>query len=82
MQAIPSHLALWSADRVASLANHWIPRGRRCRLLNIGTIAVCAVISGAESWVGVSQRSRIKQDGLTDWLDLPHGLPANDSGSS
>jgi len=43
------------------------------------TIAVCAVISGAESWVEVAQWARIKADWLADWLALPHGIPSHDT---
>ncbi|MDQ3492322.1 MAG: ISAs1 family transposase [Chloroflexota bacterium] len=48
-------------------------------MLDIVTIAVCAVISGAESWVEVAQWGRIKQAWLADWLDLPHGMPTHDT---
>lgn len=67
------------ADCFAELVDPRIPQGRRHRLLDIVTIAVCAVLSGAESWVEVAQWGRIKQDWLTDWLDLPHGIPAHDT---
>lgn len=63
------------ADCFGDLVDPRIPQGRRHRLLDIVTIAVCAVISGAESWVEVAQWGRTKQD----WLDLPHGIPAHDT---
>jgi len=67
------------ADCFCDLTDPRIPRGRRHRLLDIVTIAVCAVVSGAESWVEVAQWGRIKQDWLAEWLDLPHGIPAHDT---
>jgi predicted transposase YbfD/YdcC len=73
------HPAPRIADCFCDLEDPRIPRGRRHRLLDIVTIAVCAVISGAESWVEVAQWGRIKQDWLADWLDLPHGIPAHDT---
>lgn len=73
------HPAPRIADCFADLVDPRIPRGRRHRLLDIVTIAVCAVISGAESWVEVAQWGRTKQDWLADWLDLPHGIPAHDT---
>jgi len=63
------------ADGFADLVDPRIPRGRRHALLDSVTIAVCGVISGAESWVEVAQWARIKQD----WLDRPHGIPAHDT---
>lgn len=73
------HPAPRIADCFRDLVDPRLARGRRHRLLDIVTIAVCAVISGAESWVEVAQWGRIKQDWLADWLELPHGIPAHDT---
>lgn len=73
------HPAPRIADCFCDLVDPRTAHGRRHRLLDIVTIAVCAVISGAESWVEVAQWGRIKQDWLADWLDLPHGIPAHDT---
>jgi len=54
------HSAPRIADCFGDLVDPRIARGRRHRLLDIVTIAVCAVISGAESWVEVAQWGRIK----------------------
>lgn len=67
------------ADCFADVVDPRIPRGRRHTLLDIVTIAVCGVISGAESWVEIAQWGRIKQDWLAEWLDLPHGIPSHDT---
>lgn len=40
---------------------------------------MCAVISGAESWVEVEQWGQVKADWLTDWLGLAHGIPSQDT---
>jgi DDE_Tnp_1-associated len=45
-----SHPAPRIADCFCDLVDPWIARGRRHRVLDLVTIAVCAVISGAESW--------------------------------
>jgi predicted transposase YbfD/YdcC len=74
-----SHPAPRIADCFCDLIDPRIPRGRRHRLLDIVTIAVCAVLSGAESWVEVAQWGRAKQAWLAAWLDLPHGIPAHDT---
>jgi predicted transposase YbfD/YdcC len=73
------HPAPRIADCFGDLVDPRIARGRRHRLLDIVTIAVCAVISGAESWVEVAQWGRIKQAWLADWLALPNGIPAHDT---
>lgn len=73
------HPAPRIADCFVDLTDPRIARGRRHRLLDLVTIAVCAVISGAESWVEVAQWGRIKQEWLADWLELPHGIPAHDT---
>ncbi len=73
------HPAPRIGDCFRDLVDPRIAHGRRHRLLDIVTIAVCAVISGAESWVEVAQWGRIKQDWLADWLDLPHGIPTHDT---
>ncbi len=73
------HPAPRIADCFADLVDPRIARGRRHQLLDIVTIAVCAVISGAESWVEVAQWGRIKADWLADWLALPHGIPSHDT---
>ncbi len=78
MPAMVLHPAPQIADCFSDLTDPRISRGRRHALLDIVTIAVCAVISGAESWVEIEQWGRAKQGWLADWLDLPHGIPSHD----
>ncbi|WP_231295227.1 ISAs1 family transposase [Acidiphilium cryptum] len=42
-------------------------------------IAVCAVISGAESWEDMALYGRSKQDWLGTFLALPNGIPSHDT---
>lgn len=53
----------------------------RCdhQLLDIIIIAVCAVITGAESWVEVETFGQMKQAWLKTLLDLPNGIPTHDT---
>jgi predicted transposase YbfD/YdcC len=53
----------------------------RCdhKLLDIIIIAVCAVITGAESWVEVETFGQLKHEWLKTFLDLPHGIPTHDT---
>lgn len=58
------------------------PRVARCRrhaLLDIVTIAVCAVLAGADTFVDIAAWGRAKQDWLAEWLELPHGIPSHDT---
>jgi predicted transposase YbfD/YdcC len=51
----------------------------RHRLLDIVTIAVLAVLCGADSWVDVALFGRSKEAWLRTFLDLPHGIPSHDT---
>jgi predicted transposase YbfD/YdcC len=74
-----AHPAPRIADCFCDLVDPRIDRTKRHRLLDIVTIAVCAVLSGAESWVEVADWGRAKRDWLADWRDLPHGIPSHDT---
>lgn len=54
-------------------------RGKEHLLLDIITIALCAVISGAEGWEDMAEYGRAKQDWLSTFLSLPHGIPCGDT---
>jgi predicted transposase YbfD/YdcC len=53
----------------------------RCehKLLDIIIIAICGVITGAESWVEVETFGQLKQGWLKMFLELPHGIPTHDT---
>lgn len=48
-------------------------------LIDVLVIAVCAVISGAESWVDMALYGRSKTEWLSSFLKLPHGIPSHDT---
>lgn len=48
-------------------------------LIDIISIALCAVISGAESWNDVQMYGEQKSDFLKEFLSLPHGIPSHDT---
>jgi hypothetical protein len=73
-------------DEAISLRHHFAdlldPRGERSRrheLLDIIGIAICAVISGAESWTAVAAYGHAKHDWLKTLLALPNGIPSHDT---
>jgi predicted transposase YbfD/YdcC len=47
-------------------------------LLSIVTIAVCAVICGADDFVAIAQFGRLKRKWLAKFLDLTNGIPSHD----
>jgi predicted transposase YbfD/YdcC len=62
-------------------ANLKDPRMRRPKhyLIDIITIAICAVICGADSWVEVEEFGRAKEEWFRTFLKLPHGIPSHDT---
>jgi predicted transposase YbfD/YdcC len=49
------------------------------KLIDILTIAICAVIAGADNWVEVEQYGHEKQEWFAHFLELPHGIPSHDT---
>lgn len=54
-------------------------QGRHHKLIDIITIAICAVISGAETWVDIVDFGEDKQDWLRGFLELANGIPSHDT---
>src|SRR4051794_23940332 len=54
-------------------------RTKRHDLLDIVTLALFAVLAGAESWVEVAEWGEIKLPWLRTWLALPNGIPSHDT---
>ena len=63
----------------ADLIDPRVERSRRHELLDIIGIAICAVISGTESWTAVEAYGSAKQDWLARFLRLPNGIPSHDT---
>jgi predicted transposase YbfD/YdcC len=53
----------------------------RCehKLLDIIIIAVCGVLCGADSWVGIETVGRAKESWFREFLELEHGIPSHDT---
>src|SRR5438105_417277 len=49
------------------------------RFMDILTIALLGVISGAEDWVHVAEYGQCKQEWLMTFLELPAGIPSHDT---
>ena len=53
--------------------------GKRHDLMEVISIAICAVICGAEGWADVELFGRSKHDWLKRFLKLPNGIPSHDT---
>ena len=69
----------WIMQCFGGLEDPRIDRCKRRRLLDIITIAICAVICGAGMWVHVEMFGKSKEDWFRAFLDLPHGIPSHDT---
>ena len=56
-----------------------VERSRRHKLIDIITIAICAVICGADTWVDIESYGRAKVKWLKRFLELPNGIPSHDT---
>lgn len=56
-----------------------IDRPLQHSLAEIVSIALCAVIAGADSWVQIAAWGRAKEVWLRTFLTLPHGIPSHDT---
>jgi predicted transposase YbfD/YdcC len=54
-------------------------RGKRHKLIDIITIALCGVICGADDWVSVEAFGNAKEEWLRTFLEMPHGVPSHDT---
>jgi predicted transposase YbfD/YdcC len=63
----------------ANLEDPRMNRTRRHPLVDIVVVALCAVISGAESWVQVEKFGNNKRTWLKSFLELPNGIPSHDT---
>ena len=64
---------------VARLTDPRVERTRVHRLGELVTIALCAVLCGADDWVAVETFGRAKEAWLRTFLTLPGGIPSHDT---
>lgn len=67
------------ADHFADIKDPRIERTKQHKLIDIITIAICAVICGADTWVGIETYGKAKRNWLKKFLDLPNGIPSHDT---
>ncbi len=55
-----------------------LERTKLHKLEDILTIALCAVLCGAETWMDIADFGRTKEAFLCTFLELPHGILSDD----
>lgn len=68
---IANHFGHLEDPRCAYLTEHG--------LLDLVTMALCAVLAGADSWVEVAAFGHMREAWLRSFLALPHGIPSHDT---
>jgi predicted transposase YbfD/YdcC len=66
-------------DHFQSLPDPRVDRTKEHRLIDLVTIAICAVIAGANSWVAIERFGHAKEAWLQTFLALPNGIPSHDT---
>ena len=67
------------ADHFADIEDPRVERTRQHKLIDIITIAICAVICGAEGWTDIETYGLAKYSFLKQFLELPNGIPSHDT---
>lgn len=62
-----------------TLTDPRIERTKEHLLIDIVAIAILAIISGAEGWIGIETYGQVKSDWLKSFLELPNGIPSHDT---
>ena len=66
-------------DYVSDIPDPRVPRTKKHLLKDILVIAILAVIAGAEGWEDMENYGLSKIEWLKDFLELPHGIPSDDT---
>ena len=66
-------------EHFTQLEDPRVGRAKRHKLTDVITIAVCAVICGANGWTDVELFGKSKQEWLKTFLELPNGIPSHDT---
>jgi len=66
-------------EHFATLTDPRMERTKEHQLLDILTIALCAIISGTDEWGAMEAYGNAKRAWLDTFLDLPSGIPSHDT---
>jgi predicted transposase YbfD/YdcC len=67
------------AEHFATITDPRVERTRQHLLIDILSISLCAVISGADGFSAIAEYGRAKQAWLSTFLELPSGIPSHDT---
>src|SRR5262245_24149463 len=67
------------SEHFASLPDPRVERTKLHPLINVLSIALCAVLSGADDWVAMEAYGNAKRIFLSTFLDLSNGIPSHDT---
>ncbi len=56
-----------------------VDRTKRHHLIDIITIAICAIVCGADNWTEVALFGKAKKEWFQTFLALPNGIPSHDT---
>jgi predicted transposase YbfD/YdcC len=76
MKLKPKYSIIEHFERVE---DYRIERGKKHKLIDIITIAICAVVSRADTWIDIEVYGLAKKEWLGKFLELPHGIPSHDT---
>lgn len=74
-----ARLRLALVECFAEIADPRIERTKRHLLSDVLTLAVLAVVAGAEGWEDIEEFGRSKRAWLSHYLSLPGGIPSHDT---
>ena len=66
-------------EHFANLKDPRIERSKEHLLKDIISIAILAVLSGADGWVAIEAYGNAKYEWLKSFLELPNGIPSHDT---
>lgn len=67
------------ADHFGEMEDPRVEWSIQHKLIDIITIAICAVICGADTWVDIEIYGDSKYEWLKQFLELPNGIPSHDT---
>lgn len=74
-----THLRATLNEYFGSIPDPRVERTRAHQLVDIITIALLAILSGADGWSGIETYGLAKQQWLETFLELPNGIPSHDT---